>query len=175
MIDVNKRLEETFGSLGEPTSISSFDNNIAISNSNDNSSDFSVHNGVVSGNYEVQDMKVEYELGPKKGSSHITYSENGKTVFDGSLEEFKKFHAVRSRKFDSIMNSFSKGFKNGREKAKENKFEIRDNYDVDELPKKKRRGCGTGCIIFLIIALLITIIFGSSIYHWILTMINTVH
>lgn len=187
MIDVNKRLDEVFGSLTGPTSDSSFDNNIEVSKadtvSNDNSSDFSVNNGGVSGNFEANGMRADYEFNHRKGISHVVLKENGNVIFRGSLEEFQKLYPEKFAKYHQLevqpfSKAFFKGFNDGREKfrrrhEKENeKFEIRDNYDVDETPKKKRKGCSTGCVIFLILALLITIFFGSGIYHWILTMIH---
>lgn len=109
---------------------------------------------------------------PKKfedSDSRVTYTRNGKVVFEGSFREFQKLYS-RSF-FEKFSDWFStriskvKAWRKNRKNKKESSKE-RDNYDVEQ--PKKRHGCAKGCLTFFIgfiVVVLLWIIIFQIVIH----------
>ena len=171
-MDAKRRLaEKAFGPLEEQTSDSPFNKSNKTREKHTNN--FSVHDGVVSGNFEANGISADYEFSNKKGISHVVYTENGKVLFDGPFEEFKKFHYKKN-----LPERFAESFERGRQRylnrGKNSKLEDVDNFDVEQ-PKKKRRGCSSGCLISIIVLLLVIIFFGTTISGCINSITHSIH
>ena len=132
-------------------------------------------NQSIKGDFSSGDSTISYEFKPL-GYSRVVLKKNGKSLFDGTAEEFKSYS-----KKNNLGDVFVQGFKDGREQAKidfsDKSFDnysdvFTDDYDVKAEVKKAKRGCSIGCVIALIIGLLIAVIFGTGIYHIILTIIE---
>lgn len=129
----------------------------------------------IKGDFSSGDSTISYEFKPI-GYSRVVLKKNGKILFDGTAEEFKSYS-----KKNNLSDVFVQGFNDGREQSKidfsDRSFDnysgiFTDDYDVKAEVKKAKRGCSLGCVIALIIGLLIAAVFGTGIYHIILTIIE---
>ncbi len=99
---------------------------------------------------------------PKKfedSDSRVTYTRNGKVVFEGSFDEFQKLYS-RSffEKFSDWLStriSKVKAWQKNRKSKKED-FKVKENYDVEQ--PKKRHGCAKGCLTSFIIGFIVVVI-----------------
>lgn len=106
---------------------------------------------------------------PKKfedSDSRVTYTRNGKVVFEGSFDEFQKLYS-RSF-FEKFSDWFStriskvKAWRKNRKNKKESSKE-RDNYDVEQ--PKKRHGCAKGCLTSFIIGFIVVVVIWIIIFQ----------